>query len=139
MGNTFEANGAVFLPAAGWATSSSQNSGTVGAYWSATQQYPIVFNNTDLQSSYVSLQEVSRFSKFSVRLVYSDGQGGGNESVVTSPIVETGDIIEIGRISAKCGFTILTDDEGNKCYGYTLGRNFKREYRASLDKQMLIL
>ena len=109
-GNTFEANGAVFLPAAGWATSSSQNSGTVGAYWSATQQYPIVFNNTDLQSSYVSLQEVSPFSKFSVRLVYSDGQGGGNESLVTSPIVETGEICSIGRISAKCGFTILTNE-----------------------------
>lgn len=34
---------------------------------------------------------------------------------------------------------IETDDEGNKCYGYIFGRNFKREYRASLDKQMLIV
>ena len=109
--NTFETNGAVFLPAAGWATSSTQNSGTEGAYWSATQQYPIIFNNSSLQSSFVSLQEVSPFKKFSVRLVYSDGQGGGNESVVTSPIVETGDIIEIGRISAKCGFTVIASDD----------------------------
>ena len=109
--NTFETNGAVFLPAAGWATSSTQNSGTEGSYWSATQQYPIIFNNSSLQSSFVSLQEVSPFKKFSVRLVYSDGQGGGNESVVTSPIVETGDIIEIGRISAKCGFTVIASDD----------------------------
>lgn len=111
--NTFEANGAVFLPAAGWATSSIHNSGTEGAYWSATQQYPIVFNNTDLRSSYVSLQEVSPFSKFSVRLVYSDGQGGGNESVVTSPIVETGEINSVGRISAKCGFTVVNSENEN--------------------------
>ena len=111
--NTFEANGAVFLPAAGWATSSIHNSGTEGAYWSATQHYPIVFNNTDLRLSYVSLQEVSPFSKFSVRLVYSEGQGGGNESVVTSPIVETGEINSVGRISAKCGFTVVTSENEN--------------------------
>lgn len=119
----FESNGAVFLPAAGWVNSSTHNSGTEGAYWSATQQYPIVFNNNDLHTTYSSLQETSPFSKLSVRLVYYDGNGGGNQGIVTSPIIETGEITSIGRTSACCSYLVFNDEEdeihflwGGICY-----------------------
>lgn len=114
----FEANGAVFLPAVGWANSSSQETGMKGAYWSATQQYPVIFTNSDLGTSYCSIQEVSPFFKYSVRLVYSDGQGGGNNTVVTSPIVETGEVTNIGAFSAYCSYSFVVDEEDVGKYRY---------------------
>ena len=121
--NIFESNGAVFLPAAGWVNSSTHNSGTEGAYWSATQQHPIIFNNNDLHTTYSSLQDISPFSKLSVRLVYYDGNGGGNQGIVTSPIIETGEITFIGRTTACCSYSVFNDEEdemhfmwGGICY-----------------------
>ncbi len=130
-----EANGAVFLPAVGWANSTTQETGMKGAYWSATQQYPVIFTNSDLGTSYCSIQEVSPFFKYSVRLVYSDGQGGGNNTVVTSPIVETGEITSIGRITAHYSLSYTSNEEDAHQYkvGICLSTSENPTFHQSWD------
>lgn len=75
----FEANGAVFLPAAGWRSYSeahnASNGQVAGQYWTSTKYdnnnaYRVLFNDTSVSNTQqTSLTNANRYYGFSVRLV----------------------------------------------------------------------
>lgn len=105
--NTFEANGAVFLPAAGArnGTSISSSVDSDGLYWTATH-----FNN---QGAWiVSFENIAinlntwlyRHEGISVRLIYSS-----QSPSVFLPTVTTNQVTNIEPTSATCGGNVTSD------------------------------
>ncbi len=83
-----------------------------GHYWTKTlsEYNPRKAMRFVGSTTYFSDYEIERYHGLSVRPVRADNEME-NDSVLSYPIVTTGDIIEIGRISAKCGFTVVTNED----------------------------
>lgn len=63
-------------------------------------------------TTYFSDIEIERYHGLSIRPVRG-GNETENDSVPSYPIVITGEIDSIGRVSAKCGFTVITSENVN--------------------------